>query len=56
MNSDLQKAVAYLGRRMGAAKRRGHTYVPMDLEIAKVIHKALASQVKAEYLKQYRKL
>jgi hypothetical protein len=56
VNDKLQKAVASLGHRLGAAKRRKHGYLPMPIDLAQEIHNFLASKVRAEYIKEYRKL
>jgi hypothetical protein len=51
-----RKAIASLGMRLGSAKRRGHGYVYLPIDIAKGVHKVLSAMSKAEYQKEYRKL
>lgn len=50
------KEVAKLGRSLIGAKKHKHRYIYLDLSVADVLHKYLASQVKAQYQKEYRKL
>jgi hypothetical protein len=51
-----RRAIASLGKRLGAAKRRGCGYVYLPVDIAQGVHKVLCAMSKAEYQKEYRKL
>jgi len=48
--------VARFGRIVGQGGRNGYRCVTIPIEVAKAIHKYLASRRNAEYSKNYRKL
>lgn len=51
-----RKAIAALGHRVGAAKKHGHGYVYLPLELADELKKYLSTQSRIQYIKEYRKL
>ena len=51
-----RKAIASLGHRYGAARRRNHAYVTIPIETAAELKAFLAALSKAAYQKEYRKL
>ena len=48
--------VARFGRIVGQAGRNGYSSVNIPIEVAKAVHKYLASRRNADYTKNYRKL
>jgi len=48
--------VAKFGRIVGQAGRNGYRSVNIPIEVAKAVHKYLASRRNADYTKNYRKL
>lgn len=56
MSDELKKAISKLGSAVGSAKRRKGTYIMLNTEDAKIVHKYLAGLKYQSYAIEYRKL